>query len=222
MKTVPVAVFASFLLLHASAIAADVSLQQFDLSKIPDSKDWKVIGRKMSKLEEDGRKIVRFDQQNGVGMAWITDSNFTEGTIEVDLRGKDAFQHSFLGVAFRINDQLQHDAVYFRPFNFKSDDGTRKSHAVQYISSPNFGWQKLRKEKPGVYENTVSPTPDPNGWFHAKIVISKRKVSVYVDNAKVPCLVVDELSERKGGAIGIWVGDQSGGDFANLKISPAN
>ncbi|HRY48134.1 MAG TPA: hypothetical protein P5186_08815 [Candidatus Paceibacterota bacterium] len=43
------------------------------------------------------------------------------------------------------------------------------------------------------------------------------KVCVYVNDAKEPCLGVDQLSERKQGRIGLWV-DTGGGEFANLKI----
>jgi hypothetical protein len=46
-------------------------------------------------------------------------------------------------------------------------------------------------------------------------------VRVYVNQAKEPSLVVEELSDRKGGGIGLWVGPGQGGHFANLKITPA-
>ena len=63
--------------------------------------------------------------------------------------------------------------------------------------------------------------PDPTGWFHAKIEVNDRKVRVYVKDATKPCLVVDEISNRKGGPIGLWVGTDSGGDFAYLKTTQA-
>jgi hypothetical protein len=63
--------------------------------------------------------------------------------------------------------------------------------------------------------------PDPNGWFHARVVVASPKVSVFVDEGKEPALVVEQLSDRKKGLVGIWVGNGSGGDFANLKITPA-
>ena len=52
-------------------------------------------------------------------------------------------------------------------------------------------------------------------------MVQKRKVSVFVDAGQEPCLVVEELSDRKGGKVGLWVGEGSGGEFANLKIMPA-
>jgi hypothetical protein len=63
--------------------------------------------------------------------------------------------------------------------------------------------------------------PDPNGWFHARVVVASPKVSVFVNDAKGPCLTVNQLSDRQKGLVGIWVGNNSGGDFANFKIVPA-
>jgi hypothetical protein len=63
--------------------------------------------------------------------------------------------------------------------------------------------------------------PDPNGWFRARVVVASPRVSVFVGDAKEPCLVVDQLSTRGKGLVGLWVGNTSGGDFANLKIVPA-
>jgi hypothetical protein len=45
-------------------------------------------------------------------------------------------------------------------------------------------------------------------------------VSVFVNDAKEPSLVVEQLSDRKKGLVGLWVGNTSGGDFANFKIIP--
>jgi hypothetical protein len=43
----------------------------------------------------------------------------------------------------------------------------------------------------------------------------------YVNYSKEPSLVVLELSDRKGGGVGLWVGPGQGGYFANLRITPA-
>ena len=60
-----------------------------------------------------------------------------------DIRGKDVMQQSFVGVAFHGVNNETLDAVYFRPFNFRSDDPVRKVHAVQYISHPNYPWHRI-------------------------------------------------------------------------------
>ena len=46
-------------------------------------------------------------------------------------------------------------------------------------------------------------------------------MSVFVGEAKDPSLTVNLLSDRQQGLVGLWVGNNSGGDFANLTISPA-
>jgi len=79
----------------------------------------------------------------------------------------------------------------------------------------------LRAEQPGKYEHAVNPVPDPNGWFHVRVIVESPKVSVFVADAKEPNLAVNELSDRKKGLVGLWVGNNSGGDFANFKIAPA-
>ncbi|CCH52445.1 hypothetical protein BN8_01448 [Fibrisoma limi BUZ 3] len=53
------------------------------------------------------------------GIVWLKGLNFKQGTIDVDLRGKDVFLQSFLGIAFHGVDTLTYDVVYFRPFNFR-------------------------------------------------------------------------------------------------------
>jgi len=78
----------------------------------------------------------------------------------------------------------------------------------------------LRTEQPGKFEQAVNPVPDPNAWFHVRVVVASPRVSVFVGDAKEPSLVVDQLSDRKKGLIGLWVGNNSGGDFANFRIIP--
>ncbi|MBI1851240.1 MAG: hypothetical protein HYR85_12945 [Planctomycetes bacterium] len=192
-----------------------------DVRSIASAKGWKLVNREVTAVDDAGKHAIRFDERADVGIAWLDGSDLDEGVIEVDVKGQDVDQHSFLGIAFRGVDEQTHDAVYFRPFNFKSDDPVRRTHAVQYVSHPNYPWKTLRDVRTGIYEKAVDPAPDPNGWFHARIVISKRKVSVFVNDAKAPCLTVDELSDRRGGRVGLWVGDGSGGTFANLEITPA-
>jgi len=66
----------------------------------------------------------------------------------------------------------------------------------------------------------VNPVPDPNAWFRARVVVASPKLSVFVGDAKDPCLAVNPLNDRRTGLVGLWVGNNSGGDFANLTIIP--
>jgi hypothetical protein len=147
---------------------------------------------------------------------------FEDGVIEFDALGQsEPPQSNFLGISFRFVDKTTHDAVYFRPFNFRAGDPEREAHAVQYISHPGYHWFNLRGDSPGQYEKPIVPAPDGDSWFHARIVVERPKVSVYVNSATVASLVIDELSDRKGSGVGLWVGPGQGGFFANLTITPA-
>lgn len=192
------------------------------LDKLAQAKGWKVVNRSVSRLKDGDKKGVRFDfQPTTHGVAWLENIEFADGTIEFDVRGKDELFRSFVGIGFHGVDENTYDAIYFRPFNFKHEDPARRLRAVQYISHPEFTWRKLREESPGKYEKPVQPPPDPTGWFHARIVVVYPKISVFVNDASEPSLVVEQLNKRKKGWVGFYVADNSGGDFANLKITPA-
>lgn len=202
-------------------IAGQSKPSQPDLAALAGGKGLNVFNRTASSFTEGTRKGVRLNEIPGDGVAFLEGIQFANGTIEIDLKGKDVQQMSFLGVAFHAVDATTYDGIYFRPFNFKTEDQARRIRAVQYISHPAHPWDKLRADKPGQYEKAVSPVPDPNGWFRARVVVASPSVSVFVNDAKEPCLVVSQLSNRGKGLVGLWVGNNSGGDFANLKIVPA-
>lgn len=82
-------------------------------------------------------------------------------------------------------DSTHADIIYFRPFNFRYPDTARRRWSLQYVSMPDYDWQRLRKEHPLRYENKVKPVPDPDDWFHAKIIITKDSASVYVNHSCV-------------------------------------
>ncbi len=191
-----------------------------DLARLAAGTGWTLTNRAVSAAADEGRRAVRFDERAGQGVALLEGLQFETGEIEVDIKGQDVPQRSFVGVAFHALDNAHFDAVYFRPFNFRATDPVRHGHAVQYESEPDFGWQRLRSERPEQYEHAVAPAPDPNRWFHARVVVRDRKVRVFVDGAAQPSLEVDALTDRRRGRVGLWVGEMSGGMFANVKIRP--
>lgn len=201
-------------------LAAQAKPFEPDLANAATAKDVKVVNRAVSASDMNGKPALRFDERPGEGLAIWPEVQFSDGIIEFDVRGKDVFQQSFVGLAFHGVGEA-YEAVYFRPFNFRAGDPDRQSHSVQYVFEPTHSWARLRSEHPGQYEKGLTPAPDPNSWVHARIVVAHPKVSVFVNNASEPSLVVDELSDHKSGWVGLWVGNGSGGDFANLKVSPA-
>lgn len=214
------AVFAAAGLFTASRGSGQQRTLEPDLPKLADGKGLEVFNRTVSSFSDGARAGLRLSESAGDGVAYLKGIEFGNGTIEFDVKGKDVQAQSFVGVAFHGVDGTTFDAIYFRPFNFRTEDPVRHQHAVQYVSHPTYPWQKLRAEQPGKYEQPVSPAPDPNAWFHVRVVVATPQVSVFVGEAKQPSLVVNQLSDRHTGRVGLWVGNNSGGDFANLKIVP--
>jgi hypothetical protein len=190
-----------------------------DLKTIASGEGWTVINRTATVLVQDGRTVAEFDAKPGDGMAKLEGLSFTTGEIECDILGRSVpVQGSFIGIAFGVQSPEAYDAVYFRPFNFRSEDPDRRSHSVQSISHPEWTWGRLRQEKPGQFEKPIEPAPDGDRWFHVRIVVGASKVEAYVDGAAEPCLSVERLSGPRTGAVALWVGNNSPGKFANLKI----
>ncbi|NCD71082.1 hypothetical protein [Mucilaginibacter agri] len=189
-----------------------------DLLKLSDEQKINIYNRGGGVLK-GSEAVMHLDERPDDGVAWLTGESFTNGTIEFDIKGKDVYQQSFLGMAFHGVNDSTFNLIYFRPFNFKTDDAVRRSHAVQYVSAPKYDWPLLREKFPNKYEQPIDPAPDPNNWFHAKIVVQGVTISVYVNHNNKPALVVQQLAKLNGDKIGFWVGNGSGGEWKNLTIS---
>ena len=85
------------------------------------------------------------------------------------------------------------------------------------MSMPAYPWYRLRKEQPQLYENAIIPAPEPNGWFHAMVIIDKKKISVFVDHTNKASLVIIRPLNQAGTVIGLF-DEGLPGDFANLIV----
>ena len=182
---------------------------------VQDSNRWQVIGKPGEPFNENGKHAIKFSEE---GMAILKDYGFSNGIIEFDVKGKNVLQQSFVGFAFHIQDEKTFDVVYFRPFNFMNPDTIRRPRSVQYMSLPDYPWPKLREGSPGKYENKVTPVPNPDDWFHAKITVEGKYIKVYVNNSVKPSLEVEKLTQTTNGKVGLWFG-VIGGSFANVEIT---
>jgi hypothetical protein len=179
----------------------------------------RTVNRAHTVAQENGRSIIRLDAKAGDGLAIVQGPAFSEGTIDLLVRGEDVAQQSFVGVAFAIQNDSTFEVVYLRPFNFRTPDAARAKRAVQYASPPTWDWPRLRAETPGKYEKPVAPIPDPNGWVPLRLIVTRTQVSVYANGGAEPDLVVQRLGEAKAGPVALWVGNNSRGDFAELKVT---
>jgi hypothetical protein len=211
--------------LAAAAALLTATVVTPDLAQIADARRWTLLNADAHTTVEANQRVLVMEPKPGattpsnIALALVGGLDFTEGTLEVDLRGNGEAEASFVGVAFDVVDDKTFEAVYFRPFNFKRDGDGFRAHAVQYVAWPEHTWEKLRHATPGVYESTVAPVPDPSGWFHARIEVTRRTVRVWVDGAAQPSLVVTRLAPRAHGKVGLFV-DSKRSAFRNLRITP--
>jgi hypothetical protein len=179
--------------------------------------------------QHQGKKAVHLTQAKAAvredTLALVAGSQFQDGTMVVQLAGApptgargDA--RGFIGIAFRVQpDASKYELIYLRPTNGRAEDQLRRNHSTQYVSFPEWPWQRTRKETPGLYESYVDL--EPGVWTKVRMVVAGTKASLYVNGAAQPCLIVNDLKSGDAkGAIGLWVGPGTEGYFANLRVTP--
>ena len=196
------------------------ALQRIDLAERLAAGKLRAVNRDVTKLQ-GSRDGVHVTEKADAGVAWIEGSDFADGTIELDVRDRDVLQQSFVGVAFHRKDDHTYEAVYVRPFNFRADDPVRHRHAVQYMASPDYDWPRLRQEFPDQFESAVASSVGPTDWVPLRVVVNGRAIQVFVGPVQSPTLDVRRLGQHDRGLIGLWTGNNSDGDFANLRITAA-
>jgi hypothetical protein len=192
----------------------------YNLSELLSSGKLSTTNREANQLPAGDRSGIKISSGAGEGAVWLNGITFANGVVEFDVKGKNVEQQSFVGIAFHgLVDTKTFDVIYLRPFNFKADELVKRSHSVQYASHPDYPWPVLREKFNGKYESAIASAPDPNNWVHVRIEVNYPEVKTFVNGNATASLVVTKLNERKSGILGLWVGNNSDGDFANLKIT---
>ena len=199
--------------------------QNFPLS---DAKDLSAAGVKAEAVEYKGRRAVRLTKGEGdeAGMAFLNGTQFRDGTIEVDVATKvnappGVRMPGFTGIAFRARaDAQRYELFYLRPGNSKAEDQAMRNHSVQYTSEPGYGWEKLRRQWPFIYESYADLQLDE--WTKVKIDVHGRHATLYLNGSLNPSLIVDGLKgEDLQGAVALWSYSGEESYFSNLRITPA-
>ncbi|HAO49598.1 MAG TPA: hypothetical protein DCR35_10015 [Runella sp.] len=154
----------------------------------------------------------------------IKGTDFKNGTIEVKVlsrlqKNAPASSRGFIGLAFRIGEKNEKfESIYIRPTNGRTDDQIRRNHSIQYFAFPDYRFDKLRKTEPEKYESYADM--GLNEWITMRIEVAGSKAKLFLNNAKQPCLVVNDmkLGADNSGSIGLWVGNWTEGYFKDLKV----
>ena len=175
-----------------------------------------------------GKQAIHVTELSGGGqgesLAIVDGPGIQDGAIEVDLAGSPAAgaieaARGFIGIAFRVQpDAGKFELFYLRPTNGRAEDQLRRNHSTQYVSFPDWPWERTRKETPGLYESYTDL--EPGAWAKVKITVSGAKARLYVNGAEQPCLIVNDLKIAPAkGAVALWIGPGTDGYFANLRVA---
>ena len=190
------------------------------------------LGAEPVKMQADvasyrGRRAVRIVDIESPGakigeqvLAILKTSDFKDGTIEAEVagvprQGAKPSTRGFVGIAFRVQDRgSKYEAFYLRMTNGRADDQLQRNHSAQYVSHPDFPWERLREENPGIYESYVDL--EAGGWTRIKIVVSGIKAQLYVNGAS-SALPNRERSEvgRNSWPVALWTGSDTEAYFSN-------
>lgn len=176
-------------------------------------------------LNADARLLTvsRPDPLDDATFAVVNDVKAKNFVLEAVLNGTPIDNAStargFVGIAFHISDDLnQFEAIYLRPTNSRANDQVRRNHTIQYISHPDYPWERLRREHPGKYESYADI--DAGRWTRIRLVVNGSLARLYINDATQPALIVNHLKlSPASGGIGLWVGPGSRTYFKSLRIS---
>lgn len=172
-----------------------------------------------AQVKNDAANTISLDAKPGAGMAIIETMDFATGTINLELKGENKPGESFVGLAYNVQNDTTYEAIYFRPFNFQSEEKIRREHSVQYVYDLKYGWRYLRTNFEGKYESEYTRQPNPDEWFAVSLKIDEKEVVVVDATTNDELLRVERLEKQLSNKIAFWVGHGSKGTFRNLKIT---
>jgi hypothetical protein len=183
-----------------------------------------VVSKTVTHHGQQALHLTKDKNSSGSAVALLTGSEFADGTIDADIAGQpaagsDAGARGFVGIAFRSAPHADaFECFYLRPTNGRADDQLRRNHSAQYISAPDFPWERLRSETPGVYESYTDLIA--GAWTHVKIEVHGGRARLFVNNAAQPTLIVNDLKRgAASGQVGLWIDASTEAFFRNVQIT---
>jgi hypothetical protein len=174
---------------------------------------WTITAGKAEFHEVDGKAAIDLKEGNYAqhvrsGVVVLKDLNFRNGTIEYDVLANTSMGAGF---SFRRQDDNNYEMFYLRP-SAKCDTAP---DCVQYAPETHgvLLWD--------VFPQYQGPAPLKDGWNHIKLVVSGKRMLIYVNGAAnsngEPTLKVGRL-EGDTAEGGLML--DGPGVFANLTVTP--
>jgi hypothetical protein len=197
--------FAALFIAHAAfaALAAPAAAAA-EAAVIPFTSDRWTLSEGIKLVEHRGVQAIEIPRLPTRPDAVLKGPPFTNGTIEVDVEGSTGLGPA---IGFHRRDRTTHELFYLRP----NPDCATRPDCVQYAPVTQSvllwdlfpGWQGPARYVPGQ-------------WNHVKLVVSGRRLRVWV-NGGAPALDVTSLEgDAHDGAISL----QGNGFMANVKVTP--
>ena len=186
----------------------------FFLSALPIARAAEPIAIAMTADRWETKENAEFFRQLGFyhglmrlnsGHAVLKGITFSNGTIEFDV---NTIGRGAPGIAFREQDEKNFELVYLRP-----DPACPAFHACIQYTPQTHGvllWDLFPQ-----YQTRAALRE--NGWNHIKMVVSGRRMNVFVNDAASPTLEVGRL---EGDAMKGGLHLEGPGTFANIVITP--
>jgi hypothetical protein len=199
--------FTALFIAHAASVALAapaIAAGATDAAVIPFTPDRWTLSEGIKVVEHRGVQAIEIPRLPTRPDAVLKGLTFTNGTIEVDVEGTTGLGPA---IAFHRRDRTTHELLYLRP----NPECATRPDCVQYAPVTKSvllwdlfpGWQGPARYVPGQ-------------WNHVKLVVSGRRLRVWV-NGGAPALDVARLEgDAHDGAISL----QGIGLMANVKVTP--
>lgn len=164
-----------------SLFAQNRARNNTDAQKIPmNANQWEFAAGQVDFIQHKGVAAMRINQSRGPVL--LKEVEFANGTIEFDMEILDG---PFAGLNFRKQDQRNSERFYLRPYRAGNPIG---EDAIQYapvVKGANL-WDML-------YSYQAPAVIHKPGWNHIKLVISGKRMQVYVNSTDRVSLDIAEL-----------------------------
>lgn len=151
----------------------------------------------------------------GEPMVILSNSDFENGTIELDLAGASGWgTRGWQRAGGRGFPRAEPDTVrsfYLRMTNARADDQERRNHTLQYIPAPDFPFERTRAETPARHASYADL--EAGAWTRVRIVVSGEQGS----GSARPHRQRPEAGKVRG-KVALWSGRDADGYPSNLRI----